>query len=267
MFKTALNATYKIYAFIFGRIFLMKFNKFLYQLSIRGMGIMNHENEYLNGENKFLSNLLKHTQKPVIFDVGANVGKYSNKIAQLSPSSIIHAFEPHPETYKTLISNVNFEGFNGNNLGVGKENGILELFDYKDNDGSTHASLFKGVIEDIHNKKSISHKVDVIKLDDYISKNQITKIDLVKVDTEGNELNVLEGLKKTMDNGIIKTIHFEFNEMNIISNSSFKHFWDLLSNYTFYRMLPNGKLLKIKKYNPLLCEIYAYQNIIAILNK
>jgi len=65
----------------------------------------------------------------------------------------------------------------------------------------------------------------------------------------------------------IKAIHFEFNEMNIISKISFKNFWDLLIGFEFYRMLPGGNLIRLKKYSPLSCEIYAFQNIVAILKK
>jgi hypothetical protein len=53
--------------------------------------------------------------------------------------------------------------------------------------------------------------------------------------------------------------------MNIISRVFFKDFFDVLPNYIFYRLLPGGKLLEIKEYSPLNCEIFAFQNIIAIL--
>lgn len=58
-------------------------------------------------------------------------------------------------------------------------------------------------------------------------------------------------------------IHFEFNETNIISHVFFRDFWQQLPGYDFYRMLPSG-LIHLKRYSPLLCEIFAYQNIVAI---
>ena len=71
-------------------------------------------------------------------------------------------------------------------------------------------------------------------------------IDLLKIDTEGNEFNVLKGAKKLFEFNKIKAIHFEFNQMNIVSKSSFKDFWDLLNeNFIFYRILPRGRLLPI----------------------
>jgi hypothetical protein len=72
------------------------------------------------------------------------------------------------------------------------------------------------------------------------------------------------GARQLLRDGKINAVQFEFNEMNIISRSTFKDFWDLLNGFDFYRLLPAGKLLPIKKYSPAICEIYAYQNIIAI---
>ena len=99
-----------------------------------------------------------------------------------------------------------------------------------------------------------------------ISQN-VQVIDLLKIDTEGNEFNVLLGCKEFLKNRQVKAIHFEFNEMNIVSKVSFKDFWDLLSDYNFYRILPGGGLLPIKNYSPIMCEIYAFQNIVAILKE
>ena len=159
-----------------------------------------------------------------------------------------------------LLFSDNFHGFN---VGVGDSNGEISLYDYADNDGSTHASLYQEVIEGIHHSKAIEHKVKIIKLSDFVTEHGIDYIDLLKIDTEGNEMQVLLGLKDFIAEGKVGTIHFEFNEMNVISRVFFKDYFDLLPNYDFYRLLPNG-MLPIKRYIPIDCEIFAYQNIVAI---
>ena len=70
---------------------------------------------------------------------------------------------------------------------------ILELYDDKNNNGSFYVLLYKNVITDLHKEEVISHKVKVIKLDDIDIFKNITKIDLLKIDTEDNEFNVLLG--------------------------------------------------------------------------
>lgn len=69
-----------------------------------------------------------------------------------------------------------------------------------------------------------------------------------------------------MRTGKIKAIQFEFNIMNIASKSYFLDFWKILSDYKFYRLLPNG-MVKIEQYKPWYCEIFAFQNIVAILRE
>ena len=64
-------------------------------------------------------------------------------------------------------------------------------------------------------------KIDVIVLDEFFNQNKLSKIDLLKIDTEGYEYKVLLGLKKNIKN--IHLIHFEhhFDDM-IIKNYKFK---------------------------------------------
>ena len=259
---------YSAYAFLFGRPYCYKFNKLLYMLSLRGLGILNYRNDYLNGEIGWLKSFLKNKINPVVIDVGANVGNFSKSVFFANQDAIIHAFEPHPKTYNDLLTNIKAcDNFHPNNLGVGDKEETLALYDYANNDGSSHASLYKEVITTIHGGNSTCHTVGVITLDEYLKKKNIDLINILKIDTEGNELNVLHGVREYLSEYKIQAILFEFNEMNIVSKTSFKDFWNTLESYELYRILPNGKLLRFPRYSPIYCEIYAYQNIVAILKK
>lgn len=262
-----LNFIYELYGYLFAKKIFKKLNMFLYQISLRGLGILNYQSSYLTGEKVWLKNYLKDRTNPVILDVGANVGDYSKNILSLNKNCTIYAFEPHPITYSKLISSIVSKNFYAFNVGIGNKNEILELYDYDIKDGSSHASLYKDVIKDLHKGNPISHSVEIIILDDFIKTHNIETVDLLKIDTEGNEFNALLGCEESIRSKKIKAIQFEFNEMNIISKVSFKDFWDYLIGYEFYRILPGGNLLKIQKYSPIYCEIYAYQNIVALLKE
>jgi len=262
-----LGIIYKLYGYLFARNIFRKLNMFLYHISLRGLGVLNYQGEYLTGEKGWLRGYLKDKVKPIVLDVGANVGNYSKNVLSSNASCSIFAFEPHPVTFKKLVANTTSSQFKAFNVGVGIENGTLSLYDYDTKDGSAHASLYKDVIKDLHRGNPISHSVDIIALDQFLISQNIQAVDLLKIDTEGNEFNVLLGCKEFLNNRKIKAIHFEFNEMNIVSKVSFKDFWDYLKEYELYRILPGGKLLKIKKYSPFNCEIYAFQNIVAILKE
>lgn len=252
-----------IYAYLFSVPLLFQINKLLFSLSLRGLGVLNYETKYLSGELDWVKKYLSIFKEPVIFDVGANVGNYSNDILKLFPHSKIYAFEPHPQNFLKLEKLVGESASVFKNA-VGDKFEQIKLYDYEERDGSSHASLYQGVIEDIHHKKSVSHTVDVITVDQFCLENNVHSIDLLKIDTEGNELKCLMGARQLLRDGKINAVQFEFNEMNIISHSTFKDFWDLLDNFDFYRLLPGGKLLPIRKYRPVICEIYAYQNIVAL---
>ena len=56
--------------------------------------------------------------------------------------------------------------------------------------------------------------IKIITLDEYISKKKIRNIDILKIDTEGFELNVIKGL--TLNHKIIKFIYFEHHYDDMI---------------------------------------------------
>lgn len=126
--------------------------------------------------------------------------------------------------------------------------------------GSGHASLYKEVFKGM--QPSICD-VKIITIDSFCLENQITQIDLLKIDTEGNEFSILEGSKKMLSEHRIKTIHFEFGDRNVYSHVFMRDFFDILSDYDIYRMLPYS-LLKLD-YEPFFCEIFGYQNMVAVL--
>jgi FkbM family methyltransferase len=261
-----LNTIINLYVNLFARKHFIKFNKFLYRLSLGGLGILNHKTSAISGELAFLKNYLIE-KKGVVIDVGANIGNYSKEALEINPYIKVIAFEPHPETFSRLSENLSSYTSSVKliNKGVSSHPGVLELFDYANKDGSSHASLFQDVLTDIHGSENIvSHSVELTTIDDLINHGKIFEIILLKIDTEGNELEVLKGAKQALLERKIKAIHFEFNSMNVISRSYFRDFWEILGDFKIYRLLPK-EMIEIKNYNPLTCEVFAYQNIVAIL--
>ena len=253
-----------IYRALFARKLFYRFNKILYHCSLSGLGVLNYEDDTVSGEGWFLKKYLKGRLDGVVFDVGANVGDYSRLVLQVSPKVTVYAFEPHPKTFTVLKNSLHQSNFFPVNAAAGEKEGMLSLYDYEANDGSAHASLYQDVIENIHKARSIECKVQVLSLGAFAKSKNIEKIDLLKIDTEGNELSVLKGIVEYIEAGKVEIIHFEFNEMNVSSRTYFRDFWNLLPNYDFYRLLPDG-MARIEEYNPVFCEIFAYQNIVAIL--
>jgi hypothetical protein len=74
---------------------------------------------------------------------------------------------------------------------------------------------------------------------------------------------VLKGASNLLREGRISAIQFEFNEMNIVSRVFLKDFNELIPNCRFYRLLRHG-LGPLDPYSPLACEVFAFQNIVAL---
>ena len=137
------------------------------------------------------------------------------------------------------------------------------LYDYQGKPGSQHASVYKEVIEDIHKGEAEGHHIRLTRLDDFLPERDISRVDLLKIDTEGHEMAVLRGAERAIRSGAVRAIHFEFNEMNVFSRSFFRDFLDFLPEYRFFRLLPDG-LVPLDNYKPLDFELFAYQNIAAL---
>lgn len=256
---------YNSWVWIFSRVRFKRLNRFLFSVSLRGLGYLNYGSLQESGERNFLKNILPLYAMTggrdfVVLDVGANIGNYTKEILDISATAKIYCFEPHPVNVKRLRATVGSRATVVASA-VGSATGSLELFDYMDEDGSSHASVYKEVFEKIHKRPHVAHVVDVVTIDDFLEKENIAHVALLKIDTEGHELAALAGASKTLLKQGIDVVHFEFNEMNIASRTFLGDFFDILPGFLFFRLLPDGWM-------PLsgspLENIFAFQNIVAI---
>jgi FkbM family methyltransferase len=202
-------------------------------------------------------------EQPVMFDVGANVGDYSNALYATFPKAQIVAFEPVPRTFEVLRATLAKTTVKCCSIGLSDAEGEAVIYDYEQMIGSEHASLFPGVLKYLHRAETIKEtNVPLITLDAYCCAESILAIDFLKIDTEGNELNVLKGSRAMIQKNAIRAIQFEFNEMNVVSRVFLKDFYDILRGYSFYRLLPRA-LLPLGRYSSR-NEIFAFQNILAL---
>ncbi|MCP4393078.1 MAG: FkbM family methyltransferase [Alphaproteobacteria bacterium] len=230
---------------------------------LQAMGVLNYGDD-VSGEIEFLNMAFQDVESPLVLDVGANVGEYAQTVLNVCPSAKIFAFEPQPKSYEGLSKRAEVLNFNAVNAGCGNENKKMMLYDLADAEGSELASLFEGVITENHKRESVSREVDIIRLEDFLDGIGANGVYFVKIDTEGYEYEVLLGLGKYLTEKRIAIIQFEFNEMNVYSRRFFKDFYDLLSKDYSISRIKNGGLIPIKEYNPLLCELFTYQNIVCI---
>lgn len=137
----------------------------------------------------------------VIVDVGANTGIYSLIAKTLNPSGAVYAFEPVKRTYQCLSKNISANNFNVvlENSALSSIDGELVLYD-TDADNQTSASLNPNKLKNFKNFTGniVEYKIPTVKLDTYIERQGINRVDLMKIDVEMHEPEVLEGFKKYM---------------------------------------------------------------------
>jgi len=253
------------YAYLFARKMFYPAHLFLYKLSMSGLGIRNSENDYLSGEKAFIRYLINSGKlnEGVILDIGANIGHYSIMLRKQHIRLPLFAFEPHPAAFKKLEAAARSYRFTPVALGAGEVPATAAIYDYAGDGGSEHASIYKEVIEQLHEGQAEEKHITLTTIDDFIAGNQLSKIALLKIDTEGHELGVLKGAQRAIERGLIGAVQIEFNEMNVISRTFFRDIVAVLPGYDFYRLLPDG-LKPLGKYNVTQYEIFAFQNIVAL---
>ncbi len=243
----------------------------LYELSLNGMNFGRGDEIEYSGELEVMryvfSRLKRANKRVLIFDVGANVGKYT--MALLSAAQVenivVYAFEPSQETYKRLRENVReLHDVYTFNLGLSDANTTRKL--YTDMTLSGLASVYHRKLE---SRSIVMNKVENVSLqtlDDFCREHGVGEVDFLKLDVEGHELSVLKGAEEMISRGKIHFIQFEFGGCNIDSRTYFKDFFDLLSvKYTLGRIVRDG-ICPIRQYRESY-EVFTTVNYLAELKE
>lgn len=132
-------------------------------------------------------NIIKNLKFNTCLDVGANIGQFASEILQINPAVKICSIEPNPH----CISRIKKLGVEVIEAGVSNKSGTLELITLKQKPRSKGASFYKettpGYADD---DNLLKIQVPVYTLDELFP-NRV--FDLIKIDTQGAELDVLEG--------------------------------------------------------------------------
>jgi FkbM family methyltransferase len=205
------------------------------------------ESGELNAIN-FLKKVFDSRTRISVFDVGGNLGHYSRALAEaLGPKATIYAFEPSLKTFNQFIENTkDINAIKAINMGFSDKEEKSPL--YMDHELSTLASVYPRNLTHHEIKVSQVEEVRLTTIDRFCEKNDIDKIDFLKLDIEGHELKALRGAQKMIEGDNIDCIQFEFGGCNIDSRTFFQDFYYLLiEKYRLFRIVRNG-LVEIKKY-------------------
>jgi FkbM family methyltransferase len=190
-----------------------------------------------NNTNQFFNDLNTLIPKcETVFDVGGYNGEFAkNLLKKFNKKIRIYIFEPIPEKsqyIKSYFKDNNFNKIKVFNFIIGSKNKDTVFYIGKHKRSSTQRSVnylsFYYMIKFLLFKTAIERKIIAkqIKLDNFFSK--VNQIDLLKIDAEGNELEVLKGCKLLIKAKKIKSIYIEILHHNLYKNYSKKKIEDFL---------------------------------------
>ena len=203
-----------------------------------------------NKFNELICNFLKekiyinNTTKLNIVDIGCYIGNFSlnlsSQLKYLKCKKFFYLIDPNIAVKKYL----KYLKFNFKFFRLAIDNSNKKKFFYLNNFfAPSGSSLNKITVND--NLWNFSRKIltfNIFKnyskllvqcqsLDNFVKKNKIKKIHILKFDTEGNELNILKGAKKTLKNTSI--IYFEILSQKKSFRGKFKKINNILTKNNF----------------------------------
>ncbi len=185
----------------------------------------------------------------VLLDVGAHHGESIKIFSKNFKIDKIFAFEPSKKNFEVLKNKTkNIKGLKIFNIALGEKSGLIDFKQHYDSESSTiveideNSNYFKKknfYLNFVKKNKEIysKSKVEIERIDNILQKENITNIDLIKIDTEGYDFHVIKGLGEIIKN--VKYIYFEHHFHNMLKK-----------DYTFLQVdkhLKNKNFTKVLK--------------------
>ena len=158
------------------------------------------------------------------------------KYLNLFPNARIHSFEPFPDSYEIFI-NLHKENLNVhlNKYALSSDIGKAILNVNKSVD--TNSLLESKKIGANSDKSCVSVdqiEIETNTIDNYCIQNNITEIDILKIDVQGSEIEVLKGALDMLKKGSIKLIYTEtYFEQQYVNQPLFHDISQLLYKHNF----------------------------------
>lgn len=179
--------------------------------------------------------VVMQTLKPgdVFFDLGANIGYFTVLAAKrVGPTGRVFAFEPTPATRFYLERNAQGNGVSGvvavEAFAISERQGTAYFEVGNQSECNSIATDTRSAAETI--------EVKTIGIDEYCEEKGVARVDMIKMDIEGQELKAIRSMSATNQRNPQLQIIFEYNaEVVRRSGEGVAEFFDLLSSYGFSR--------------------------------
>jgi len=168
----------------------------------------------------------------VFYDIGASLGTHTIFLAKkVGETGRVIAFEPETESYEKLKININLNGLkNVTPIKISIGNSFSEgiLYNYGGGFGSFN---FTG-----YGNHRCFEKAKIVPGDFFVKDRKLPLPKAVKIDVEGYEYNVIQGLQRTLSNEACKIVCCEIHPTMLPKSITSNDVIDLLKSYDFRRV-------------------------------
>jgi FkbM family methyltransferase len=187
-------------------------------------------------EQSILKDLLSQLQSDdVFYDIGANLGLYSCLVSDVVEPTVV-AFDPHPKNVDRLEQNasLNESNISIQRLALAASSGLTQLrlspgFDLDDLGSAGHTLL-----TDFYDEESDTITVEKKRGDEFVAEGDLPPPTVLKIDTEGTEMSVLEGFNSTLARPECRLVYCEVHENRLHSQGySVSDVYNLLESHGF----------------------------------
>lgn len=176
------------------------------------------KNELIHGFNSLLTS--SGFSPELILDIGANRGTWSKEFISVFPNTRFILFEPQEWLFEeNVIDQVDRKRVTFEPKAVASKNGKMTFTLNGERDDSSSLSIPKVKATEKNWKQIV---VDVVTIDSYLSLNKLSIPELIKIDAEGNDLEVLTGAQRCFGitevflvEAAVVSPHFENNVLRI----------------------------------------------------
>jgi FkbM family methyltransferase len=157
-------------------------------------------------KKNYVNEFVSIVPNSIVVDVGANIGAFAIFTAQRAKK--VFAFEPEPENFRLLCSNIEVNGLQNVTplrMAITKKKGKKDFYIAEEQHSGSHSFFLQQY------KKKI--EVKTLSIMDLIKKEALAKIDFLKLDCEGSEVEIIEGLPLKAARKI-EQIALEFHRVN-----------------------------------------------------
>ena len=198
----------------------------------------------ISSSHYFLKSIL-NSKTPVVIDVGAHKGETVSNIKSININSVIYSFEPTPSSFYELEGLCsNYSNASAFQLLIGS---VCESVEFSISDASPINSILPIASDtqlsthwNVNSPSSVNKiSVDCVTLDYMLGKLDCKHVRLLKIDTQGSELNVLQGAHHALSSATFDYIMLEYIVVKVYEGQpSLSQILCLMSdyNYTIYRI-------------------------------